>query len=197
MLGFRPEVILSALPDIEPLCVVNPSYPLGQLSSLHVGLDSVGEVDAILMFLADHPFIPTSVINSLIGGYEDSGRPINPLIVDGQIHGAIAQGLGGALYEHLVYDENGQLLSGSLVDYLLPGSTEVPPLELQHINFPSPTTLKGIRGAGEGGTLGPAAAIANAVSDALVPFDVEVNDLPVVPHRLRRAVTEAARRGRE
>lgn len=119
---------------------------------------------------------------------EDSGRPINPSIVEGQMQGAIAQGIGGVLYEHLVYDEAGQLLTASLMDYLLPASTEIPPLELRHLAFPSPTTLEGIRGVGEGGTLGPAAAIANAVSDALSGLGIEVNDLPITPDCLRRAL---------
>jgi carbon-monoxide dehydrogenase large subunit len=110
------------------------------------------------------------------------------------MQGAIAQGIGGAIYEHLIYDESGQLLTASLMDYLLPASTEIPPLELRHLAFPSPTTLEGIRGVGEGGTLGPYAAIANAVADALAPFDLEINDLPVSPDRLHRALSQAARR---
>ncbi len=97
---------------------------------------------------------------------EDSGKVINPLVVDGQLHGAIAQGIGGALYEHLRYDEEGQLLTGSLMDYLLPTATEIPNIELRHVSFPS-KNLGGMRGAGEGGTLGPPACLANAVTDAL------------------------------
>jgi carbon-monoxide dehydrogenase large subunit len=120
---------------------------------------------------------------------EDSGRVINPMIVDGQIHGAIAQGLGGALYEHIRYDENGQLLTGSLMDYLLPSAVEIPPIELCHVSFPS-GTVGGIRGAGEGGTLGPPACLANAVVDALSPFDIEIDELPIVPHRLHQLIQE-------
>jgi aerobic carbon-monoxide dehydrogenase large subunit len=115
---------------------------------------------------------------------EDSGKVINPLVVDGQLHGAIAQGIGGALYEHIRYDEDGQLLTGSLMDYLLPTSSEIPNIELRHVSFPS-KNLGGIRGAGEGGTLGPAAGIANAVSDALAHLGIEIEELPISPSKLR------------
>ena len=106
------------------------------------------------------------------------------------MQGAIAQGIGGVLYEHLIYDEQAQLLTASLMDYLIPSSTEIPPLNLRHLSFPSPTTLEGIRGVGEGGTLGPYAAIANAVTDALAPLGLELNDLPITPDRLRAPSTE-------
>jgi len=97
---------------------------------------------------------------------EDTGRIINPLIVEGQIHGAIAQGIGGALLEHLVYDASGQLLTGTLMDYALPTAAAIPPLEVDHVEVPA-DNLAGVRGVGEGGTLGAAAALANAVADAL------------------------------
>jgi carbon-monoxide dehydrogenase large subunit len=127
---------------------------------------------------------------------EDTGRVINPLIVEGQVHGAIAQGLGGALVEHLVYDAAGQLLTGTLMDYALPRADMVPPLELDHIEEPA-ANLLGVRGVGEGGTLGPAAAIANAVADALTPLGIEPNELPLTPARIWAACAaggpEAAR----
>jgi len=126
---------------------------------------------------------------------EDTGRVINPLIVEGQIHGAIAQGLGGALLEHVVYDDAGQLLTGTLMDYALPTATTIPPLETDHIEEPA-GNLIGVRGVGEGGTLGPAAAVANAVTDALAPFSVEANQLPLAPARLWGACEPAATRGR-
>jgi aerobic carbon-monoxide dehydrogenase large subunit len=114
---------------------------------------------------------------------EDTGRVINPLIVEGQIHGAIAQGIGGALLEHLVYDGAGQLLTGSLMDYALPTATTIPFLEVEHVEEPA-ENLAGVRGVGEGGALGPAAVLANAVADALSSFGVEVNELPIRPARL-------------
>jgi aerobic carbon-monoxide dehydrogenase large subunit len=115
---------------------------------------------------------------------EDAGRVINPAIVEGQVQGAIAQGIGGALSEHLVYDSTGQLLSGTFLEYALPTASVMPPLELAHVEEPA-DNLAGVRGVGEGGTLGPAAVIANAVADALAPFGVEPNDLPLTAARVR------------
>jgi carbon-monoxide dehydrogenase large subunit len=114
---------------------------------------------------------------------EDTGRVINPLIVEGQVQGAIAQGIGGALLEHLVYDEAGQLLAGTLMEYALPTAADVPAFELAHVEVPA-ENLVGVRGVGEGGTLGPPAVLANAVADALAPFGTEVNELPITPARL-------------
>src|SRR5882672_3533622 len=114
---------------------------------------------------------------------EDTGRVINPAIVEGQVQGAIAQGISGALSEHLIYDEGGQLLTGTLMDYALPTAADMPPFELDHIEEPA-ENLAGVRGVGEGGTLGPAAALANAVADALAPFGIEPNELPLTPARL-------------
>jgi carbon-monoxide dehydrogenase large subunit len=109
---------------------------------------------------------------------------INPAIVEGQVQGAIAQGIGGALSEQLVYDEAGQLLTGTFMEYALPTAAAIPPLELAHIEAVADNLL-GVRGVGEGGTLGPAAALANAVADALSPFGAEANDLPLTPARVR------------
>jgi carbon-monoxide dehydrogenase large subunit len=114
---------------------------------------------------------------------EDTGRVINPLIVEGQVQGAIAQGISGALAEHLIYDADGQLLTGTLMDYALPTASDMPPFELDHIEEPA-ENLPGVRGVGEGGTLGPAAALANAVADALAPFGIEPNELPLTRARI-------------
>jgi carbon-monoxide dehydrogenase large subunit len=124
---------------------------------------------------------------------EDTGRIINPLIVEGQVHGAIAQGIGGALAEHLVHDDAGQLLTGTLMDYALPTAASLPAFEVDHVEVPA-DNLAGVRGVGEGGTLGPAAALANAVADALAPLDVEVEELPLSPARVRAAIERAAGR---
>jgi carbon-monoxide dehydrogenase large subunit len=121
---------------------------------------------------------------------EDTGRAINPSIVEGQIQGAIAQGIGGALLEHLVYDAAGQLLTGTLMEYAIPTAAAIPPLELEHIEVPA-DNLAGVRGVGEGGTLGAAAALANAVADALAPLGVELNELPLTPARVRKAIAAA------
>ena len=115
---------------------------------------------------------------------EDCGTIINPLVVDGQIQGGVAQGIGMALYEQAVYDDTGQLLTGTLMDYLVPTAADVPAVEIGHIESPSPHTPHGIKGMGEGGAIAPPAAIANAVADALAPFDVRVNALPITPERV-------------
>ena len=112
---------------------------------------------------------------------EDCGRIINPIIVEGQVHGAVAQGLGGALYEAHDYDSEGQLRTASLLDYIVPSATEIPTLELLHLELPTPVTETGVKGVGEGGTIAPAAAIANAVGDAL---GVEFNSFPVRPEQI-------------
>ena len=114
---------------------------------------------------------------------EDTGRVINPLIVEGQVQGAIAQGVGGALSEHLIYDPAGQLLTGTLMEYAMPTAASTPAFEIDHIEVPA-ENLVGVRGVGEGGTLGPAAVLANAVADALAPLGTEVNELPLTPARI-------------
>jgi carbon-monoxide dehydrogenase large subunit len=115
---------------------------------------------------------------------EDCGRVINPLIASGQTIGGAAQGVGAALLEEVVYDRDGQLLTGTLMDYLVPTAAEVPPIDVVHLDHPSPSTLGGFKGVGEGGTIGAPAAIANAIADALAPFGIEVSELPVTGERL-------------
>ncbi len=122
---------------------------------------------------------------------EDCGRIINPLIVDGQVHGAVAQGIGAALLEEVVHDEGGQLLTASLADYLVPIASTMPQIEILHVEAELPNNIGGFRGMGEGGTIGAPAAIANAVSDALAPLGIEVDTLPVTPDRLFRLVQAA------
>jgi aerobic carbon-monoxide dehydrogenase large subunit len=127
---------------------------------------------------------------------EDCGRLVNPLIVDGQVHGGVAQGIGAALYEEIVYDEDGQITTASLADYLVPSACEIPSMQVVHLESASPTTLGGFRGMGEGGTIGAPAAVANAVADALSPLGIEINELPVTPERLFRLIEAAKRRGK-
>jgi aerobic carbon-monoxide dehydrogenase large subunit len=124
----------------------------------------------------------------------DVGRAINPALVEGQILGGIAQGIGGALLEELAYDEQGQLLCTSFMDYLMPSSTEMPPVEVYvYENDPSPLNPLGVKGAGEGGTAAVGGAIANAVSDALREFGIEITDLPLSPNRLVEIITNSQR----
>jgi carbon-monoxide dehydrogenase large subunit len=116
---------------------------------------------------------------------EDCGPVVNPTIVEGQIHGAVAQGLGEALLESIVYDADGQTLTATLMDYALPTAADVPALEIGHLETPSPLMPGGVKGMGEGGTIGAPAAIANAVADAVRPLGVRVTGLPIRPESLR------------
>ena len=118
----------------------------------------------------------------------DAGKLINPLLAEGQIHGGVAQGIGAALYEKISYDQNGQLLGGSFMHYLLPGSMEVPNIKTVHLESPSPLNPLGVKGLGEGGAIAPPAAIANALADALVPFAASVNELPLNPERVLKVL---------
>jgi aerobic carbon-monoxide dehydrogenase large subunit len=115
---------------------------------------------------------------------EDCGPVINPVIVEGQIHGAVAQGIGEALGERLVYDAAGQLLTGTLMDYALPRAADLPTLRIGHLETPSPLTPGGVKGMGEGGTIGAPAAIANAVADAVRPRGIRIAALPILPEAL-------------
>jgi carbon-monoxide dehydrogenase large subunit len=119
-----------------------------------------------------------------LAAMHDCGRPINPVIVEGQLHGGIAQGLGSALGESLIYDEAGQLLTGTLMDYPLPRADEMPPLEVIHMDFPSAINALGIKGVGESGVISPAAAVANAVEDALADYCIEIDRPPVTAARV-------------
>jgi len=101
------------------------------------------------------------------------------------------QGLGAALHEEIIYDAQGQCTTGTLMDYLIPTATEVPAVEVESLCTPSPTSLGGFRGMGEGGTIGPPAALANAIADALSPFGVEVTEIPITPERIVRLVRGA------
>ena len=114
-----------------------------------------------------------------LAAMHDCGRAINPVIVEGQLHGGIAQGLGSALGEVLIYDDAGQLLTGSLMDYPIPRADDMPPLEVVHMDFPSVINPLGIKGVGESGVISPAAAVANAVEDALADYGVQVDRPPL------------------
>lgn len=123
---------------------------------------------------------------------EDCGAIINPLIVDGQVHGGVAQGIGSALFEEIAYSDRGQPLVTSLVDYLLPGTTDVPDIEVHHLETLSPTTIRGIKGMGEGGAIGPGAFLAAAVEDAIRPLTTKrVTQLPVTPEYVRSLIEAA------
>jgi aerobic carbon-monoxide dehydrogenase large subunit len=122
---------------------------------------------------------------------EDGGVLVNPAIVDGQILGGTAQGIGTALYEEMAYDAQGQPLASTLSDYLLPGPAEVPEIRILHMETPSPYTRFGQKGLGEGGAIAPPAAITNAVNDALKEFGAELLVLPITPRRILDAIARA------
>ncbi|RQU68175.1 xanthine dehydrogenase family protein molybdopterin-binding subunit [Burkholderia cenocepacia] len=121
---------------------------------------------------------------------EDCGTMINPMIVEGQTFGGVAQGIGTALYEEMPYDGNGQPLASTLADYILPGSTEVPNLRIHHFETPSPHTEFGAKGMGEGGAIAPPAVICNAINDALADIGVELLETPMTPHRILHAIVQ-------
>ncbi|MBZ9653167.1 xanthine dehydrogenase family protein molybdopterin-binding subunit [Phyllobacterium lublinensis] len=125
---------------------------------------------------------------------EDGGKLINPMVVDGQIYGGLAQGIGTALYEEMNFDASGQPLASTFADYLLPGPTEVPAPRLDHMETLAPYTEFGVKGIGEGGAIAPPAAIGNAVNDALRRYGVELLHTPMTPHRVLEAIRDAGSR---
>jgi carbon-monoxide dehydrogenase large subunit len=122
---------------------------------------------------------------------DDCGQIINPLLVDGQVQGGIAQGLGQALYEETVYDENGQLVTASLMDYAVPKATMVPKIDMANTVTPTNLNPLGVKGVGEAGTIGSTPCVANAVIDALKPFGIRHLDMPLKPEKIWRAIQEA------
>jgi carbon-monoxide dehydrogenase large subunit len=122
---------------------------------------------------------------------DDCGRMLNPMIVEGQIHGGVAHGIGSALFEEAVYDDEGQLLTGSYMDYLVPTTAEVPPIEVGHQQCLSDLNPFGIKGCGEGGAVSPPAAIGNAIADALRPLRVNINSVPLRPEAVLALIAQA------
>ena len=126
---------------------------------------------------------------------DDCGNVINPMLVEGQVHGGIAQGVGQALFEGVVYDESGQLVTGSLMDYAVPKAAMIPTLELDGTVTPTPVNPLGVKGVGEAGTIGSTPAVVNAVIDALRPLGVKTIDMPLWPEKVWKAI-QAAKGGR-
>jgi carbon-monoxide dehydrogenase large subunit len=125
---------------------------------------------------------------------EDAGRLVNPMIVDGQIVGGVAQGIGNALLEEIVYDDQGNILTATLADFLPPTSREMPPIEVLHLETLDGATLTQAKGLGEGGAIGAPAAVLNAINDALGPFGVMIEEIPATPRRIRAALRSAAKK---
>ena len=166
------DPVLQAEATIDP---DNFSYPHG------THLCAV-EVDTLTGFVTVRSYVAV----------DDVGRAINPLIVEGQIHGGVTQGLSQALYEEAVYDPQGNLVTGSMVDYLVPAPPDVPPYLTDRTETPSPSNPLGAKGAGESGTIGAIPAVVNAVVDALRPWGVTDIRMPCTPERVWRAISESA-----
>jgi carbon-monoxide dehydrogenase large subunit len=126
---------------------------------------------------------------------DDCGRAINPKIIAGQVHGGITHGIGQALYERVHYDDDGQLVTGTFVDYALPSAAELPAFELDRTETPSPTNSLGVKGVGEAGTIAASAAVTNAVIDALRPAGVDFMNMPLTPMRVWEALQNGRREG--
>ena len=183
------EIVRSSLPTLQGARVADPIFEASRYetvptvtfaSAVHVALVEVdpetGAV-AIVRYVVAH----------------DCGRVVNPLIVEGQIHGGVAQGIGGGMCETLAYDAAGQLLSGSLMDYALPKARDLPRVDTIHLEYPSPRNPLAVKGVGEGGAIAPPAALANAVEDALAPFGVTITDGPLTAERIVALVAATAR----
>jgi len=169
-------------PMVEAIATYQPGIDTGVFCySTHVAVVAVDPEDGAVEIL-DY------------GVVEDCGTMVNPMIVDGQIVGGVAQGIGTALYEEIPYDANGQPLATTLADYHLPGAPEIPAIKIAHMVTPAKHTEYGVKGMGEGGAISPPAAIANAVRDALAPLGAEVNETPLTPRRVRAAILAARER---
>jgi carbon-monoxide dehydrogenase large subunit len=126
-----------------------------------------------------------------LAGVPDVGTPINPLVVEGQVQGGVAQAIGQALMERVVFDAQGQLVTGSLLDYRLPRAADLPPIATAFNTVPCKHNPLGVKGAGESGATGATAAVVNALLDALAPLAIETIDMPATPERVWRAIAGA------
>lgn len=174
------QIVQSSLPTFQGPRVADPIFEASTYhtvptvtyaSAVHVALlevDPETGLVTILRYVVAH----------------DCGHVVNPKIVDGQIHGGVAQGIGGGLWEAIAYDGGGQLLTGSLMDYAVPKARDLPRVETIHLDYPSPRNPLGVKGVGEGGAIAPPAALANAIEDALTPFGVRITEGPVTAERI-------------
>jgi carbon-monoxide dehydrogenase large subunit len=141
--------------------------------------------------MASHVEVDTDTGEITLLGHwvvEDVGTILNPMLVDEQIRGGVVQGIGAALYEECLYDDEGQLLNGSMADYLVPMAGEMPDITIAHVVTPTTSSALGAKGAGEAGTAGAPAAVMNAVNDALRPHGARLDRMPMTPERVLRAL---------
>ncbi len=171
-----PALIPGKEPGLEAIRYYSPPHA-AFASGCHA---AIVEVDA-----------PTGMVKILkYAVVHDCGTMVNPLIVEGQVYGGVAQGVGGTLYEKLEYDEQGQLRSGTYMDFLIPYATEVPHIETDHVETPSPLNPLGVKGAGEAGAIPAPSALASAIEDALTPLGIRITQVPVTPNMLRAMIAE-------
>ncbi len=169
-------------------------FPEAKSPDLYDRVNSSNTYGFIAEVMAVEVEAETGVVKILrYASVHDAGTIINPMIAEGQIYGGALHGLGGALYEELVYDEAGQFLVGSFMDYLVPTASEAPRIDIAHIVSPSPFTLLGTKGLGESSSMTVPALVANAVSDALAPLGIQITELPIKPDKLWRLIEEARR----
>jgi carbon-monoxide dehydrogenase large subunit len=186
-----------------------PSLSFGELARLALGTPGIVSESAGLEHTSYfHPpgysycngtHVVEAEVDPMTGGVtllrytivHDCGTIINPMVVEGQVHGGTAHGIGNALLEHMRYDADGNPLSTTLQDYLLPGSTDVPMFQVLHVETPNPLNPIGVKGAGEGGAIPAPAAIVSAIEDALSPFGVRFNEMPLTPERIVAALRDA------
>jgi len=170
-------------PGVDPLLDMTATYE----PQISTGVFSYATHGAVVAVDAETGFI--ELLDFAVA--EDCGTMVNPMIVEGQIRGGVAQGIGTALYEEIPYDAQGQPLAVTFADYLMPGAAELPTIKIGHMHTPASATEYGMKGMGEGGAVAPPAAIANAVRDALAALGAEVNETPLTPARVLAAIQKA------
>jgi carbon-monoxide dehydrogenase large subunit len=172
-------------PGVDPLLDMTATYE----PQISTGVFSYATHGAVVAVDPETGFI--ELLDFAVA--EDCGTMVNPMIVEGQIRGGVAQGIGTALYEEIPYDAQGQPLAITFADYLMPGAAELPAIKIGHLHNPASATEYGMKGMGEGGAVAPPAAIANAVRDALASIGADVNETPLTPARVLAAIQKAAK----
>ena len=152
-------------------------------------LSNIWSIKSFLLYLVS--LLDSNYRTSLV---DDFGIVINPLVVEGQVHGGIAQGIGQALFEDTIYDNDGQLLSGSFMDYSMPRADNIPSISISMNEFPCKTNSLGVKGAGEAGTTGATGAVINALINALSPYKIRSIEMPATPEKVWKAIDEAKAR---
>src|SRR5438067_841688 len=181
------RVVQAAIPTFARPGVVTPDFDATAYH--HVATVTFASAVHVAVVDVDRDTGAVKLVRYVVA--HDCGKVINPIIVDGQVRGGVAQGVGGALFEDMAYDADGQLLAGSLMDYAVPVAGDLPLIETVHLEFPSPRNPLGMKGLGEGGAISPPAAIANAIDDALAPLGVRLTETPALPWRVRALIAAA------